>query len=76
MKKFLSVTLAVIMIAATLPFAFAAEKDTVILYTNDVHCAIEDYAVLAAYKADTMRDNVIEYVKTIAEIRAKVEYER
>ena len=52
MKKFLSVTLAVIIIAATLPFAFAAEKDTVILYTNDVHCAIEDYAVLAAYKAD------------------------
>ena len=51
MKKFLSFTLAVIMIAATLPFAFAAEKDTVILYTNDVHCAIEDYAVLAAYNA-------------------------
>ncbi len=51
MKKFLSVTLAVIMIAVTLPFAFAAEKDTVILYTNDVHCAIEDYAVLAAYRA-------------------------
>ncbi|MBQ4603058.1 MAG: metallophosphoesterase, partial [Clostridia bacterium] len=52
MKKFLSVTLAVIMIAATLPFSFAAEKDTVILYTNDVHCAIEDYAVLAAYRAE------------------------
>ncbi len=52
MKKFLSVTLAVIMIAATFPFAFAAEKDTVILYTNDVHCAIEDYAVLAAYRAE------------------------
>lgn len=52
MKKFLSVTLAVIMIAATLPFVFAAEKDTVILYTNDVHCAIEDYAVLAAYRAE------------------------
>ncbi len=52
MKKFLSVTLAVIMITATLPFAFAAEKDTVILYTNDVHCAIEDYAVLAAYRAE------------------------
>lgn len=52
MKKFLSVTLAVIMIAATLPFAFAAEKETVILYTNDVHCAIEDYAVLAAYRAE------------------------
>ncbi len=52
MKKTLSVILAVIMIAAVLPFAVAAEKDTVILYTNDVHCAIEDYAVLAAYRAD------------------------
>ncbi len=61
MKKILSVTLAVIMIAATIPFAFATEKDTVILYTNDVHCAIEDYAVLAAYRAEllTQGHNVI-----------------
>ena len=36
----------------------------------------ENWEALAAYKADTMRDNVIEYVKTIAEVRAKVEYER
>ena len=36
----------------------------------------ESWEALAAYKADTMRDNVIEYVKTIAEVRAKVEYER
>ncbi len=52
MKKLLSMVLAVIMVATVLPFAFAAEKDTVILYTNDVHCAIEDYAVLAAYRAE------------------------
>ena len=30
---------------------YASEKETIILYTNDVHCAIEDYACLAAYKA-------------------------
>ena len=36
----------------------------------------ENWEALAAYKADDMRDNVIEYVKTIAEVRAKVEYER
>ena len=36
----------------------------------------DSWEALAAYKADTMRDNVIEYVKTIAEVRAKVEYER
>lgn len=52
MKKIISVLLAVIMIASVMPFAFAAEKETVILYTNDVHCAIEDYAVLAAYRAE------------------------
>lgn len=52
MKKALSIILAVIMIATVLPFAFAAEKDTVILYTNDVHCAIDDYPILAAYRAE------------------------
>ena len=36
----------------------------------------ESWEALAAYKADDMRDNVIEFVKTIAEVRAKVEYER
>jgi len=52
MRKLLSVILSVIMIATVLPMAFAAETETVILYTNDVHCAIEDYPVLAAYKAE------------------------
>jgi hypothetical protein len=36
----------------------------------------DSWETLAAYKADTLRGNVIEYVKTIAEVRAKVEYER
>lgn len=54
MKKTLSVILAIVMILSSLGFAFASEKDTVILYTNDVHCAIEDYAVLAAYRAELM----------------------
>lgn len=52
MKKALSIILAIVMVASVLPFALAAEKDTVILYTNDVHCATEDYAVLAAYRAE------------------------
>ncbi len=53
MKKILSVVLSVIMIISALPFVVsAAEQDVVILYTNDVHCAIDDYAVLAAYRAE------------------------
>lgn len=52
MKKILSVILTVLMLVSVLPAAFAAEKETVILYTNDVHCAIEDYPVIAACKAE------------------------
>lgn len=52
MKKTLSVILAILVIASVLPFALAAENETVILYTNDIHCAIDDYPVLAAYKAE------------------------
>lgn len=36
----------------------------------------DNWETLAAYKADALRDNVIKYVKTVAEVRAKVEYER
>ena len=36
----------------------------------------DSWEALAAYKADTLRDNVIQYVETIADVRAKVEYER
>lgn len=51
MKKVLSIILAIVMVVSILPVAFAAETNTVILYTNDVHCEIDDYPVLAAYKA-------------------------
>ncbi|MBQ3045680.1 MAG: 5'-nucleotidase C-terminal domain-containing protein [Clostridia bacterium] len=52
-KKFMSMLLvAAMLITAMTASASAAENDTVILYTNDVHCAIEDYAVLAAYRAE------------------------
>ena len=51
-NKIISILLAALMLAATLSVAYAAENETVILYTNDVHCAIDDYSVLAAYKAD------------------------
>ncbi len=52
MKKTLSFILAAVMLLSALPMAFAAENETVILYTNDIHCAIDDYPVLAAYKAE------------------------
>ncbi len=52
MKKILSVILAFVLTASVLSVSFAAEAETVILYTNDVHCAIDDYPVLAAYRAE------------------------
>lgn len=36
--------------------AEAADKGAVILYTNDVHCSIEGYSYLAAYKAELIED--------------------
>ncbi len=52
MKKILSFFLAIIMMMTVTSVAYASESETVILYTNDVHCAIDDYPILAAYKAD------------------------
>ncbi len=51
-NKFLSLLLTIAMLVSIVSISASAEgADTVILYTNDVHCAIDDYAVLAAYKA-------------------------
>lgn len=63
-NKFISVLLVLVMLMATVSVAASAsepEGNTVILYTNDVHCAIEDYAVLAAYRAELIAqgNNVI-----------------
>ena len=40
MKKMLLIIIAILMIVSVVPTAFAAETETVIIYTNDVHCAI------------------------------------
>ncbi len=62
-KKVFSLILAVITVISALPAAFAADisEETVILYTNDVHCAINGYPLLAAYRAQLIDDgkNVI-----------------
>ena len=36
----------------------------------------ESWEALADYNADSMRDNVIKYVETLIDVRARVEYER
>ncbi len=54
MKKLISVLLVAVMLLSVVNITvFAAEtQETVILYTNDIHCAIDDYPVLAAYRAE------------------------
>ena len=57
-KKFLSTILAVVMLFSsfTVAFAVSSEGDIIVLYTNDVHCATDDYAVLAGYKAELIEN--------------------
>ncbi len=35
-----------------IPVSAVAEKDIIVLYTNDVHCATDNYSILAAYRAE------------------------
>ncbi len=72
MKKFskvLSVALCFALLLSCVQLTVAASQknsfiidvdadDTVILYTNDVHCAIDDYAVLSAYRAELISRGV------------------
>ena len=57
-KKCLTGALAGIIAFMSIPVVVNAEtdKDAVILYTNDVHCAIDDYSKLAAYAAQLEAD--------------------
>ncbi|MGN1164325.1 MAG: bifunctional metallophosphatase/5'-nucleotidase [Candidatus Ornithospirochaeta sp.] len=66
-KRF-ALVMAIALIGATMLFAqgaqeaLEAQKDIVVLYTNDVHCAIDNnigYAGLAAYKAEMEKDNYV-----------------
>ncbi len=56
MKKFTGILLVAVMLLSVVSLTvFATEtQETVILYTNDVHCAIDDYPVLAAYRAELL----------------------
>lgn len=59
LRKILACLMLVAMTATVMPANVRAEGettqtstgDTIILYTNDVHCAIDDYSKVAAYKA-------------------------
>lgn len=62
-KRLLTILLAVCLVVTMMPsMVFAANAksdDIVVLYTNDVHCGIDDaigYAGLAAYKADKLKE--------------------
>ena len=53
MKKFISILLVAVMLLSVVSITVSAEAyETVIIYTNDIHCAIDDYPVLAAYRAE------------------------
>ncbi len=68
MKKSLNKAIAVFLVFALLlstalstSSATEAEINAIVLYTNDVHCSIDDYAVFAAYRAQLINEgyNVI-----------------
>ncbi|MBR3835465.1 MAG: bifunctional metallophosphatase/5'-nucleotidase [Clostridia bacterium] len=52
-NRFISIILTVAMLFTTVSvLSYASSTETVVLYTNDVHCAIDDYPLLAAYRAE------------------------
>ncbi len=57
-KRIISLILAVITAFSVCSVSFAVVKggETVILYTNDVHCEIDGYPALAAYKEQLIDD--------------------
>lgn len=61
-RTFLTLLLSVCMVLAMMPsmaFAAATDKtdDIVIVHTNDVHCSVDGYAKVAAYKAEMQAAN-------------------
>ncbi len=55
MKKLISILLVTVMLLSIVSSTvFAQAQETVVLYTNDIHCAIDDYPVLAAYRAELL----------------------
>ncbi len=55
MKKAISILLAAVMLLSVVSITvFAGTQETVIIYTNDVHCSIDAYPALAAYRAELL----------------------
>lgn len=53
-KRIISLLLIIVMLLPSSMIVHAEDSSIVVLYTNDVHCAIDDYAVLAAYRAELL----------------------
>lgn len=52
-KRMIALAIVLIMTLAWVPMSVsAADGDVIVLFTNDVHCSTDDYAVLAAYRAE------------------------
>ncbi len=55
--KIIAVVLALVMLMSAMPTAFALNGDElIILYTNDVHCAIDGYSLFGAYRAELINN--------------------
>ena len=50
LKKYLSLMTAFFLVLLLLPIRVWASTPISILYTNDVHCGLEGYSKLAAYR--------------------------
>lgn len=55
--RFLPILIIISLILSTFSGAVCADSgDIIVLYTNDVHCATEDYSILAAYRAQLISE--------------------
>ncbi len=53
MKKTIATAVVFVLMLICIPVGVSAENgDTVVLFTNDVHCTTENYAILAAYREE------------------------
>ncbi len=56
-NRIISIILALVIVVSLIPTAFALDSnEVVILYTNDVHCAIDGYPFFAAYRTELINN--------------------
>jgi hypothetical protein len=61
MKRIFAIVLCIVTLISFMPLAAMAEKngeDIVILYENDVHCAVEGYSKLTAMKKELKEEGI------------------